>query len=342
MQIRTCLKYEYKKAMLLHGGLWVILLCLAANFLILFFSRPQLWEYTFDRAVYKEYIAKYGGTYSDETAEAMRAESAELLTAASSAEDAQAQSAEEYIMRADERLIAQHRLEALSAALKRYEELAEIPGAALIYDLELAEYLQSDTALLFAIACMAFFTVTVYFFDLSCGMHRLLYTAKAGRKHVLQSKRICILLTAAVIFAFFAMTGFFAAWMHRDFGDLRAPLNSVQGFSACKLQISVRGGLWLSLLLKALSGLLAASLLLLCCALLKNEIAAFSAFGLMFAAGYYLAENSLLNPVTYLRGTAALSAMTPGKLGAAVSGTVLLSAVMLCAVRRFEARRDTP
>ena len=133
------IKYELKK---LCGGRTLIILtaaliCIYA--LLCAFIRPDLSKYTFDTKLYKMYVSRYGGEYSQQTYNDMCAELEAQRQIAEQNLGSTSYTADEYMFLSEQITASEHKVQALEAVMDRYTSLKS--GQQLVYDLEFEEYI---------------------------------------------------------------------------------------------------------------------------------------------------------------------------------------------------------
>ena len=280
------IKYELKK--LCSAKALVILtaalICLYA--MLCAVIRPDLSKYTFDTELYKMYISKYGGEYSQQTYNDMCAELEKQQQIAEQDISGSSYTADEYMFLSEQITAAVHKAQALEAVIDRYTSL-EI-GQQLVYDLEFTEFTNGylkEFGTLLCIITVTIITLKLSLSDHKCGMEGIMFTTRSGRYNILRSKLIIAITGAAIISLLFGLCELMII-RSRDLGDISAPICSYEGFGECSYNISLKSALYLSVIIKMLGCTVYAALLFIVSRIVKNDIiSAVSLLGIYALSG---------------------------------------------------------
>ncbi len=297
------IKYELKK--LCSAKALVILtaalICLYA--MLCAVIRPDLSKYTFDTELYKMYISKYGGEYSQQTYNDMCAELEKQQKIAQQDLSGSSYTVDEYMFLSEQITAAEHKAQALEAVIDRYTSLES--GQQLVYDLEFTDFINGYLKKLGTLLCLISVTVITLRLSLSdykCGMESIMFTTYSGKRNILRIKLIIAIISASVIALLFGLCELIIIYS-RDLGDISAPICSYGGFEECKYGISLRSALYLSVPIKILGCILFSVLLFVVSRFVKNDIiSAISLLGLYALSGQLNGLMILMNFYTSING----------------------------------------
>lgn len=293
--VMKMIKYELKK---LYSAkaliiLTTALICLYA--LLCAVIKPDLSKYTFDTEIYKMYISKYGGEYSQQTYNNMCAELEKQQKIAQQDLSGSSYTADEYMFLSEQITAAEHKAQALEAVIDRYMSLKS--GQQLVYDLEFTEFTNGYLKKFGTLLCLISVTVITLRLSLSdykCGMESIMFTTCSGKRNILRTKLIISMIAAAIISLLFGLCETIIIYS-RDFGDISVPICSYGGFEGCKYDISLRSALYLSVIIKTIGCMMYSALLFVISRLVKNEVV--SAMSLM---GIYALIGQLDGTLSYI------------------------------------------
>ena len=276
------IKYELKK--LCSAKALVILtaalICLYA--MLCAVIRPDLNKYTFDTELYKMYISKYGGEYSQQTYNDMCAELEKQQQIAEQDISGSSYTADEYMFISEQITAAEHKAQALEVVIDRYTSLKS--GQQLVYDLEFEEYINGylkKLGTLFFLISVTVITLRLSLYDYKCGMESILFTTQSGKHSILRDKLLLALAISVIISVLFSMAEQLIFLSH-DFGDVSAPICSYAGFEGCKYGISLKSAMCFSVVIKMLGSIIFSALLFVVSRVVRNEIIA-----AVFSLGLY-------------------------------------------------------
>ncbi len=282
-RLSVCCRWERQK-LLIAGRGWLLILCaLLLQLGIACFAQPAK-QYTFDAQLYAEYIEKYAGAYSEETAQAIRAEQQKAAEQMQPGDGVYTEESRK------ERLLASLRHNALAELESKYSRLASCreKHPVLTYDLELTDYLRKFGMNWASLLGLLFLLPMLMLGDAQCGMEQILCPAAIGRKQLISAKLLNAVLLSVFLTA--VCSGLqFAVFAYRwDFGALDVPIQSLTGFEQCALDLTVRSGMLLCAVLRMLA---AAAFAMVVCALsvlLRRTPAVISAAVLLVGIGAFL------------------------------------------------------
>lgn len=276
------IKYELKK---LCGGRTLIILtaaliCIYA--LLCAFIRPDLSKYTFDTELYKMYISRYGGEYSQQTYNDMCAELEAQRQIAEQDLSGSSYTADEYMFISEQITAAEHKAQALEAVIDRYTSLKS--GQQLVYDLEFTDFINGylkKLGTLFFLISVTVITLRLSLSDYKCGMESIMFTTQSGKHSILRDKLLLALVISVMISVLFSMAEQLIFLSH-DFGDVSDPICSYTGFEGCKYGISLKSAMCFSVVIKMLGCIIFSALLFVVSRVVRNEIIA-----AVFSIGLY-------------------------------------------------------
>ena len=285
------LRYELFKLCKSKPLLIFFVLCISVYCVICALARPDLSEYPFDTKLYKVYIEKYEGEFSQSTLDKMNSELEQLNEQGQVSLENKALSAEEYIREDNKRAISQQKANALEAVKQRFEQLKG--GARLVYDLELNAYHTGWLKKLGILLCLALITVITVKLSLDdhkCGMEQILFTTAYGKIKLLTSKVTVVAVLAlltALIFTCIDLSFILGRW---DLGDLSVSAQSFRSFEGSCFNISMLNALFISFCMRLLLFTVYSLVLTIFSRLTKSDIAATIitvgiASGCIFAVG---------------------------------------------------------
>lgn len=297
------IKYELKKLCSVKALviLTTALICIYA--LLCAFIRPDLSRYTFDTELYKMYVSRYGGEYSQQTYNDMCAELEAQRQIAEQKLGSTSYTADEYMFLSEQITAAEHKAQALEAVIDRYTSLES--GQQLVYDLEFTDFINGYLKKLGTLLCLISVTVITLRLSLSdykCGMESIMFTTCSGKRNILRTKLIISMIAAAIISLLFGLCETIIIYS-RDLGDISVPICSYGGFEECKYGISLRSALYLSVPIKMLGCILFSVLLFVVSRFVKNDIiSAISLLGLYALSGQLNGLMILMNFYTSING----------------------------------------
>ena len=297
------IKYELKK---LYSAkalviLTAALICIYA--LLCAFIRPDLSRYTFDTELYKMYVSRYGGEYSQQTYNDMCAELEAQRQIAEQNLGSTSYTADEYMFLSEQITAAEHKVQALEAVIDRYTSLKS--GQQLVYDLEFEEYINGylkKLGTLFFLISVTVITLRLSLYDYKCGMESILFTTRSGKHSILRDKLLLALAISVIISVLFSMAEQLIFLSH-DFGDESAPICSYADFEGCKYDISLKSAMYLSVVIKMLGCIIFSALLFVVSRVARNEIiAAVLSIGLYAICGQFNRITIIMDLYTSING----------------------------------------
>lgn len=269
------IKYELFKLCKSKPLLIIFVLSISVYCLICALAKPDLSEYPFDTRLYKMYIEKYEGEFSQSTLDKMNSELQQLNEQAQESLENKALSAEEYIREDNKRTIAQQKSNALEAVKQWYEQLKG--GARLVYDLELNAYYTGwlrKIGIFLCLAVITIITIKLSLDDCKCAMEQILFTTSCGKKKMLIAKVVVVTLLAlltALVFSCIDLSFIIGRW---DLGDISASVQSFRSFEGSRLGVSMFTGMYISGVLRIIGFMVYSLLLMFFARITKNDIAA--------------------------------------------------------------------
>lgn len=331
--VTLCVKYEFIKTLWFKKGLIIFAVCFVFNIIFCLFSAPNLYDKYFDTKIYKRYTEQFGGIYSESTFEEIKTELSIQEKIANTPVD-EGLSSDELIELSNRIDIARKKVEALKALAEKYEVIKGIKeyNAELTYDIEFSAYAKQFRQDWAALICIAAFTIIIMFGDLRCGIDKLLYSSKIGKRNVIKGKLMTICGLSFLTAMLFSAVRFLIIYSRWDFGDLNIPIQSIEGFENCETEISVVQGLALGYAFQVLFSTATAFLLALFSAIMKNEVMSVSTVTILVGGGALL-EDGAFNPSVYLSGISAVSRLNISAVAAVLF--VVTAVIAACAAAAY-------
>lgn len=282
-----CVKYECRKSLLFKKGLLVIAVCFILNIAICLISQPEFYELAFSPDLYESYIEKFDGVYSQQTMEAINAEVEYQQSIINTPVQEEGLSHDEYVFQSERVRIAEEKIRVLDAVIKKCQSLENLQEyePELVYDIEFTKYSDTFKQDWIALICIAILTISIVFGDIRCGMNQLLYSSKIGKSKVIKGKILTVIILSLIIATVFSLAQIMIISVGWELGNLQAPIQSFAGFENCGIEISMLEGICIGILLKVISAVAAALLLILLSALLKNEVLSISVMTIIIGGG---------------------------------------------------------
>ena len=287
----TAYCWEMKKLLWYRKGWLFLILVLLLQIGIVCLAAPTEPD-AFDRSLYAGYIARFGGIYSEETAQAIRAEAEavdrfleqndpSVLTTAAATES----QTEQY-------LLATMKRNALSALENKCERLASVQAVqpSLTYDLELTNYIQRYRYHWASLIGIAFLVPMLMLGDQKCGMKQILYPTVTGKVILARAKLMTAVTISTLLTAVCAVLQWAIISLHWDLGALDVPVQSITGFEDCMLHSSVLRWILICGMLRILSAPALALLLCILSTLIQKEPAIIAGAAILFWSSALLAD----------------------------------------------------
>ena len=283
-RLSVCSSWERRKLLIVRRGWVLLLLAVLLQIGIACFAQPAK-QYTFDEKLYAEYVARFAGVWSEETAQTIRAEKE------TADQKRQLGNPEELEESQQERLLASVQYNVLSALEEKYSRLESCKEKQpiLTYDLALTDYLRKfgmNWASLLALLCLC---PMLMLGDAQCGMEQILFPAAIGRKTVITAKLRNAVILAAAMTAVCSGIQFGIMAVRLDFGALNVPVQSITGFEQCALDLSVRSCLLICWLLRIPAAAVFVLLVCLLSVLLRKDPAVISSAAILVGLSAFLA-----------------------------------------------------
>lgn len=277
--IRTCCRYEAKKMLTVQKGLVLLLSTLLFQIVLGVFAVPNRYRAAFDFNLYRQYTELYGGSYSEHTAKTIAANLSVLEKLSSTRPTLENGTVFDYAAQSERIAFAGQKYLALSAIQEKYSSMAQASDMhpELIYDLELNEYIRLYSLCLSAFLCIALLAPLIMLNDEKCGMQQILFPTATGSGNIVAAKLLTACAVSTIVTAVCLLVQWILFSARWNLGDMSAPIQSVSGFEACTVQISIGHAMLFSSVIQVLG---APVMMLICCTvslLLRKEAASVAA-----------------------------------------------------------------
>lgn len=262
--------YEIKKLWCARALMIVAATALGLYALLCAVMRPDFSTYTFDPELYKMYIERYAGRYSEQTYDELCAE-LEAQKQIAEQQISGSYTSDEYMFLSQQQIVANQKALALDAVRERYEQLED---RELVYDLEFQAFVNGYLKKLGVLLCLAVvtaITLKVSLGDHKCGMEGIMFSTETGRLKLIRAKLIIAMLAALAVSLLFCICDAVIV-LRWDLGDTSAMLRSFIGYEKTSLDISLRSAMYLSVISRAAAHIVYSAVLFAVSRKTKNEI----------------------------------------------------------------------
>lgn len=303
--------YEMKKLLFVRKG-WLFLigiLMLQIGFAC--FANPVRSD-VFDRELYAEYIVKFGGVYSAETAQAIVDEIEGEMQLAAEQDTELLHTAQDWEMYNNRMMLANMKLAALNALQTKYNTLsirADMQPE-LTYDLEICAYLKKYGMNWASLIGILFLTPMLMLGDASCGMEQILFPTVIGKRVIMRAKLLAAYTISAGLTAICTLLQWSIMSMRWNLGELNIPIQSITGFEDCMVQASVITCILIFAAIRILAASMLSLLICLLSILIRKETAVVSITAILIAISAFLSDqNRYLSICSMFNGMHGINAM---------------------------------